>query len=82
MDRYLQQIIRNWANQQQPPRNGRARLLLLASSPSHALEEASSNLSADINLKSNDRYSMHRHESARVLDLLWVYHSIPDLRVV
>jgi hypothetical protein len=34
MDSYIQQALKNWAAEQQPPANGRARLLLLASSPS------------------------------------------------
>jgi hypothetical protein len=33
MDRRIGQILKNWAAEQQPPANGRARLLLLASSP-------------------------------------------------
>jgi hypothetical protein len=33
-DRYIQQALKNWAAEQQPPANGRARLLLLAASPS------------------------------------------------
>ncbi len=34
MDSYIQQALKNWAADQQPPANGRARLLLLAASPS------------------------------------------------
>jgi hypothetical protein len=34
IDGYIQQALKNWAAQQRPPANGRARLLLLASSPS------------------------------------------------
>jgi len=34
VDSYIQQAMKNWAAEQQPPANGRARLLLLASSPS------------------------------------------------
>lgn len=34
IDSYIQQAIKNWTAEQQPPANGRARLLLLASSPS------------------------------------------------
>jgi hypothetical protein len=33
MDGYIQQALKNWAAEQKPPVNGRARLLLLASSP-------------------------------------------------
>jgi len=32
-DAYLRQALKNWAADQQPPENGRARLLLLAASP-------------------------------------------------
>ena len=34
MDGYVQQALKNWAAEQKPPVNGRARLLLLAASPS------------------------------------------------
>ena len=34
MDGYIRQALKNWAAEQQPPANGRARLLLLAASPS------------------------------------------------
>ena len=34
IDGYVRQVLKNWAAVQQPPANGRARLLLLASSPS------------------------------------------------
>ena len=34
MDGYVRQALKNWAVEQQPPANGRARLLLLAASPS------------------------------------------------
>jgi hypothetical protein len=34
IDGYIQQALKNWAAEQQPPANGRARLLLLAASPS------------------------------------------------
>lgn len=34
MDGYVRQALQNWAAEQQPPANGRARLLLLAASPS------------------------------------------------
>jgi len=34
VDGYIQQALKNWAAEQKPPDNGRARLLLLASSPS------------------------------------------------
>jgi hypothetical protein len=34
MDGYIRQALKNWAVEQQPPANGRARLLLLAASPS------------------------------------------------
>jgi len=33
MDSYIQQALKNWAAKQQPPANGRARLLLLAANP-------------------------------------------------
>jgi len=32
-DAYLKQALKNWAAEQQPPENGRARLLLIAASP-------------------------------------------------
>jgi hypothetical protein len=34
MDGYVRQALKNWAAEQQPQANGRARLLLLAASPS------------------------------------------------
>ncbi len=82
MDRYLQQVLKNWANQQQPPANARARLLLMASSHSYPLEESATYLLEENYTKSNDLYNLHRNEPARVLDLLWIYHSLPALRVV
>jgi hypothetical protein len=33
IDSYIQQALKNWAAKQQPPANGRARLLLVASNP-------------------------------------------------
>ena len=37
IDNYLQQSLKNWAAQQKPPPNGRARLLLVASSTANKL---------------------------------------------
>ena len=41
MDVYMRQCLKNWAAQQQPPANGRARLLLKVSSPEPAMNKDS-----------------------------------------
>lgn len=52
IDSYIQQAIKNWAAEQQPPANGRARLLLLASSPSaqRSFYESQQTVSKELNL--------------------------------
>ena len=83
MDRYLQQVLRNWANQQQPPANARARLLLVASAQPYLLEETPSYHSDEYYSRSNDLNSLHQNEPARIFDQLWIYHlSTPALRMV
>jgi hypothetical protein len=82
MDRYLQQVLKNWSNQQQPPENGRARLLLLAASHSYPLEESELFSFEDDYSKPHDLTSLQRTEPARIFDMLWLYHSMPALRVV
>ena len=82
MERYLQQVLKNWSRQQQPPANGRARLLLMAASHSYPLEETEIYLFEEDYSRPDDLSSLHRNEPARVFDLLWLYHSMPALRVV
>jgi len=50
IDGYIQQALKNWAAEQKPPANGRARLLLLAASPSaqRAFYESQQAASLDI----------------------------------
>lgn len=39
MDSYLSRAIRNWAARHHPPKNGKARLLLIAAASSRPVEE-------------------------------------------
>ena len=83
MERYLQQVLRNWANQQKPPANARARLLLMAGSHSYPLEEPARYLFEEHYLQADHLYNRHRNEPDRILDLLWIYHlPMPALRMV
>jgi hypothetical protein len=82
MERYLQQVLKNWANQQQPSANSRARLLFVASSRSYPSEETEIYSFEEDYSKPHELSNLHRNEPGRVFDLWWLYHSMPALRVV
>jgi hypothetical protein len=81
MDRYLQQMLKNWVNQKPPPADGRARLLLLTASTSFSFEAVQKDCFEDYYTGVDEQYNHRRRESRRVFDLLWAYHSMPALRV-
>ena len=82
-DRYLQRALKNWAVQQQPPKNTRARLLLNASARSYFVEETQGYVFEEHHSKSTDPYSLQGNEPARIMDLLRMLHMpSPELRMI
>lgn len=74
MDRYLGQVLKNWAAQEQAPRQARSRVLLLASArfypqanPVQVDYEENFSLAQDF-------YSPHNPEFAHSLDQIWALH--------
>jgi hypothetical protein len=73
MDRYLEQTLKNWATQQQPPENARARLLLLAASAPQQHAEIADITYEEKFLNSHDIYGLRHHEPTNILDLVWSF---------
>ena len=82
-DRYLQRLLKNWAAQQRPPENARARLLLIASAQSYPLDESQIYLFEEHYSKVNKSYNLQSDRPARAMDLLWMFHMpTPELRMI
>jgi len=83
MERYLQQALKNWAARQQPPENGRARLLLLASSHISTLEEPANYHFDEKAFFLECPYPMSNLGSLKNFDFVWAFHlPIPAMRMV
>ncbi len=70
MDGYLRQALKNWAAEQQPPANGRARLLLLAASPS--AQRAYYENQQALSLEHAQRVDLHVNPASEFYDLPWL----------
>jgi hypothetical protein len=74
MDRYLGQVLKNWAAQEQAPRQARSRLLLLASARFYPqAEPAQLDYEENYSL-THDFYSPIDSEFAHSLDQIWAFH--------
>jgi len=83
MDRYLGRVLKNWAAQQGPPENARARLLLNASAQAYPLDESQIDLFEEYYSKVNKQYDLQRDQPARAMDLLWMFHlPTPEMRMI
>jgi hypothetical protein len=83
MDRYIGQVLKNWAARQQPPKSARARLLLVASAHAYPLEEPANYYFNENPAHSNDPYGLHGMQPSRNFDLIWAFHlPMPALRMV
>ena len=83
MDRYLGRVLKNWAAQQGPPENARARLLLSASAQAYPLDESQIDLFEEYYSKVNKQYDLQRDRPARAMDLLWMFHlPTPEMRMI
>jgi hypothetical protein len=82
-DRYLQRLLKNWAAQQRPPENARARLLLIASAQTYPLDESQIYLFEEHYSKINELFDSQMNQPARAMDLLWMFHMpTPELRMI
>ncbi len=70
-DQYVRQALKNWAAEQNPPANGRARLLLLAA----AMQREQTHLT-DLTVKPKDFASALQSpldQAMRIYNLPWLY---------
>ncbi len=74
MDRYLGQVLKNWAAQEQAPRQARSRLLLLASARFYPQAETAQVVNEENFTMTQDFYSPHNPEFAHSLDQIWAFH--------
>ncbi len=74
MDRYLGQVLKNWAAQEQAPRQARSRVLLLASARFYPQTETTQLDNEENFSLAQDFYSPHNFEFAHSLDQIWAFH--------
>jgi len=70
-DAYLKQALKNWAAEQQPPENGRARLLLIAASPprEQAVHDPAKKLFTDLSRSSQSPSD----QAMQIYNLPWLW---------
>jgi hypothetical protein len=85
MDRYVGQVLKNWAGQKQPPGNLRARLLLMATVHAYQPEEPFVDYLSEQRFLRRSLETVIRPapEQIRNFDLVWVYQlPLPGLRMI
>jgi len=82
-DTYIRQTLKNWAAEQQPPENMRARLLLIAAAGQRELSSPRQAEQSQIHIVIPNRTSLDQAIQLHDLPWLWVSHlSLTPLRQV
>ena len=74
MDDFVRQALKNWTAEQQPPRNGRSRLLLIAASLLREQPGNYSKMERQVNSRSMMQSPLDQAIQIHELPWLWVAH--------